>query len=173
VTQANRRPDGTEILSRDKVAAVAAAVTRACDARDGLADGLIDDSRRCDWKPAALACPAKIGSEPILKNGSEPISGCLQPDEVAVLEKWYGGPHDSRGKQLYPGGVPRGSEPYWPLWLTGAPGTENPALVTLFARDFLRFMAFAADPGESHHPGQFDFDLPQSRALTDDRPYHS
>jgi hypothetical protein len=22
------------------------------------------------------------------------------------------------GKQLYPGGIPRGSEPYWPLWLS-------------------------------------------------------
>ncbi|HEX9772453.1 MAG TPA: tannase/feruloyl esterase family alpha/beta hydrolase [Steroidobacteraceae bacterium] len=168
VTQANRRPDGSEILSRDKVAAIAAAVTRACDARDGLADGLIDDSRRCDWKPAALACPAKSGSEPNSqggpgKIGSEPNSTCLAPDEVAVLEKWYGGPHDSRGKQLYPGGVPRGSEPYWPLWLTGVPGTTNPALVPLFARDFLRYMAFAEDPGESHDPGQFDFDRDPAR----------
>jgi Tannase and feruloyl esterase len=184
VTQANQRADGSEILSRDKVAMIAAAVTKACDARDGTADGLIGDPRRCDWQPAALACPApKNGSEPIFsapnpaaagkissepisgqKIGSEPVSreekvrGCLEADEVAVLEKWYGGPRDSQGRQLYPGGIPRGSEPYWPLWLTGAPGTHNPAPLPLFARDFLRYMAFAHDPGETYEPRDFDFD---------------
>jgi Tannase and feruloyl esterase len=157
VTQANQRADGSAILSRDKIAAVAAAVSKACDARDGATDGLIDDPRRCDWQPASLACAnEKFGSEPN-------FAGCLEPEEVRVLEKWYGGARDSQGRQLYPGGVPRGSEPYWPVWLTGAPGTRNRGFLPLFARDFLRYMAFAHDPGETFEPRDFDFDRDPAR----------
>jgi feruloyl esterase len=174
VTQANQRDDDGEILPRGQVAAIGAAVLEACDTLDGANDGLIDDPRRCDWQPAALACaPEKNGLEPVSvpagpepgaersgRSGSraEPRSTCLRPEEVAVLEKWYGGARDSHGSQLYPGGVPRGSEPYWPLWLSGAPGTHNPPLVPLFAREFLRYMAFAHDPGESYAVRDFDFD---------------
>lgn len=88
---------------------------------------------------------------------------CLQNDEIAVLEKWYGGARDSQGRALYAGGVPPGSEPYWPLWLSGAPGTRNPPLVTLFARDFLRYMAFAHDPGEGYDTPDYDFDRDPAR----------
>ena len=165
VTQANRRDDGGEILARGKVAAIGAAVREACDSLDGANDGLIDDPRRCDWQPAALACATEkkaSGStaDPSgrVKSGAEPVSTCLEPEEVAVLQKWYGGARDSQGSQLYPGGVPRGSEPYWRTWLTGAPGTRNPPLMPLFARDFLRYMAFAHDPGESYDTRDFDFD---------------
>jgi feruloyl esterase len=146
VTQANLRPDGTEILDRSKVALIAAAVVSACDARDGRADGLIDDPRNCDWQPSSLACR------------SDPSAACLTAEEVGVLDKWYAGPRDAAGRQLYPGGIPRGSEPYWPLWLTGKPGDRMPGLVPLFAQDFLRYMAFADDPGETYRVQDFDFE---------------
>lgn len=146
VTQANLRPDGSEILDRSKVAHVAAAVIAACDADDGRKDGLIDDPRSCGWRPSSLACDR------------ESAAGCLTTDEVGVLEKWYAGPRDASGKHLYPGGIPRGSEPYWPLWLTGKPADRTPGLVPLFAQDFLRYMAFADDPGETYRVQDFDFD---------------
>jgi len=145
VTQANIRPDGSEILGRGKVANIAAAVTAACDARDGRRDGLIDDPRACDWQPAAMAC------------GTNPSDACLTPDEVKVIEKWYAGPRTAAGTPLYPGGIPRGSEPFWPLWLTGNATNRSPPLLTLFAREFLRYMAFAEDPGESYDVRSFDF----------------
>ena len=169
LTQANWRDDGSEILARGKVEAVGAAVLDACDALDGATDRLIDDPRRCHWQPAALACAAgKSGPERVAgpdggRSETEAGSVCLASEEVAVLEKWYGGARDSRGSQLYPGGVPRGSEPYWPLWLTGAPGTRNPPPVPLFARDFLRYMAFAHDPGEDFDTRDFDFDRDPAR----------
>ena len=146
VTQANLRPDGSEILDRGKVAYIGAAVVAACDSLDGREDGLIDDPRRCDWRPASLACR------------SEPAATCLTAEEVGVLEKWYAGPHDASGKALYPGGIPKGSEPYWPLWLTGQPAERVPGLVPLFAQDFLRYMAFADDPGETYRVLEFDFE---------------
>jgi feruloyl esterase len=36
---------------------------------------------------------------------------------------------NSRGERLYPGGIPLGSEPNWPLWLTGA-GDAPPLMRT-------------------------------------------
>jgi len=145
VTQANTRPDGSEILDRGKVASIAAAVTAACDGRDGRRDGLIDDPRACDWQPATMACRAKSSD------------ACLTPDEVNVLEKWYAGPRTASGAPLYPGGIPRGSEPFWPLWLTGSAASRSPPLVPLFAREFLRYMAFAEDSGEDYDVRRFDF----------------
>jgi Tannase and feruloyl esterase len=127
-----------------KLGLVRDAVYGACDARDGLADGLIADPRRCAFDPASLAC----------KGGD--AAGCLTAAEVGVLAKWYGGAVDGRGERLYPGGVPPGSEPNWPRWLTGA--GNAPPLMPLFARDFLRYMAFEPDPGPSYRVEDFDFD---------------
>ena len=67
------------------------------------------------------------------------------------------GPQELQGEQLYPGGLPKGSEPYWPCWVTGL----DPAggkLIYSFGLDFLRYMAFQDDPGERYRTGDFDFD---------------
>src|SRR4029434_4849982 len=61
VVQANTGPDGKDILPRAKVKLVQEAVLRACDAKDGREDGLIDDPRACDFKPVSLKCQ-KAGS---------------------------------------------------------------------------------------------------------------
>jgi feruloyl esterase len=45
--RALHREDGTPIVTLAKLAQVSQAVTTACDATDGLKDGLIDDPRRC------------------------------------------------------------------------------------------------------------------------------
>jgi feruloyl esterase len=52
--------------------------------------------------------------------------------------------------------VPLGSEPFWPLWLAGT--AQAQPLLPAFNRDFLRYMAFAEDPGDSYDPLSFDFD---------------
>jgi tannase/feruloyl esterase len=146
VTQANTGADGKEILSRAKVKLIQNAVYESCDAKDGLKDGLIADPRACDFKPASLQCKGAAGED------------CLTAAEVGVLEKWYAGAKNSKGEQLYPGGIPPGSEPYWPLWLTGNPANSAPSLIPLFGQEFLRYMAFADDPGEHYTIRQFDFD---------------
>jgi len=151
ITQANTDADGQPILARDKVPAIAAAVTAACDELDGRRDGLIDDPRECRWSPAELRCGKDAQAA-----GSET---CLSDAEVRVVERWYSPPRNSAGTVLYPGGVPRGSEPFWPLWLSGFPAQPAiPALVPLFARDFLRYMAFAEDPGDTYAVTSYDFD---------------
>ncbi len=78
-------------------------VLAACDGADGLADGVIDDPRRCSFDPAILAC-ARSGSG----------SACLTDPQVEAARRIYGGVKDPvGGAQLYPG-LARGSEPFWP-----------------------------------------------------------
>lgn len=146
LVQANTGPDGRPILTAGKVGLIRDAVYQACDAGDGLADGLIDDPRRCDWRPEALRC-----------RGGE-TADCLTAAEIGVFDKWYDSPRNSRGQALYPGGIPRGSEPFWPFWLLDNAPTMTVPILPLFGQDFLRYMAFAEDPGESYSIQQFDFD---------------
>ena len=141
LVQANTGPDGRDILDKSKVPLIRDAVLKQC----GDTHGLITDPAGCSFKPASLAC----------KPGQN--STCLAEAEVTVLEKWYAGPRNSKGEQLYPGGLPLGSESYWPLWLTGLEPSGG-RLIYAFAQDFLRYMAFQNDPGEHYQAVDFDFD---------------
>ena len=48
-------------IPASKVPMLARAVTAACDAIDGITDGVIDDPRQCHFDPASLLCvPARI-----------------------------------------------------------------------------------------------------------------
>jgi feruloyl esterase len=144
IDKAHRNADGKTIFPASKLKLVEDAAYKSCDAADGVADGLISDPRRCSFKPAALQCTGADNAE------------CLTAAEVGVLDKWYGGARDSKGRALYPGGIPVGSEPNWPRWLTGA--GNAPGALPLFGQDFLRYMAFVPDPGPSYQISQFDFD---------------
>jgi feruloyl esterase len=63
-----------------------------CDAKDGVKDGMILNTRACDFDPvAALTC-----------RGAK-TDTCLTPEQTAALKKAFAGPRDSRGNQIYPG----------------------------------------------------------------------
>ncbi len=141
LVQANTGPDGKEILTKSKVPLIRDAVIKQC----ARTNGLIPDPATCDFKPASLTC----------KPGEN--ADCLTEAEVKVLDKWYAGPKNTKGEQLYPGGLPMGSESYWPLWLTGLEPAGG-KLIYAFAQDYLRYMAFQDDPGERYQVTDFDFD---------------
>jgi feruloyl esterase len=91
----NLPPPAMSLLHRGALA--------ACDATDGVVDGVLDDPRRCKFDPAKLTCPANQAS-----------ASCLTPAQVEAARRVYGGLRDpNTGAQLYPGLVP-GSEPFWP-----------------------------------------------------------
>lgn len=148
-TKANTGLDGKPILTAAKAKLVGEAATAACDAKDGATDGVIADPRSCDFQPAALLCRPGQNSE------------CLTEAEVGTVDAWYRGPTDSRGRRLYPGGIPVGSEPHWPRWLTGA--GQAPALMPLFAQDFLRYMAFDPPAGARFKVADYDLDRDPAR----------
>ncbi len=77
------------------------AVISACDARDGLKDGQIDDSRRCHYDPSRLLCKPHQASE------------CLTRRQVEAAKKYYEGPVSTHGIHLFYGGEPYGSELTW------------------------------------------------------------
>jgi len=158
-TQANTGPDGQPIFPASKVKLVQDAVDAACDDKDGVQDGIISDPRTCDFQPSSLQCKASNALD------------CLTEAEVGVLAKWYHGPVNSRGATLYPGGIPMGSEPHWPRWLTGS--GNAPALMPLFAQDFLRYMAFEPSAGSSAKVAEFDFDKDPPRLAPQARVYNA
>ena len=62
-----------------------------CDAKDGVADGMISGPLACDFDPEMLAC-----------KGAKSDS-CLAADQAAAIKKALAGPKTSNGTQVYPG----------------------------------------------------------------------
>lgn len=86
---ANGRPQPNLLFSEADKKVVTDGVLAACDAVDGLRDGMVFNPRACDFDPAKLAC-----------NGSN-NTACLSPAQVGALEKGFAGPRNSRGKLIY------------------------------------------------------------------------
>jgi feruloyl esterase len=88
-------------IPAEKLPAINRAVLSACDANDGLADGVIADPRRCRFDPAVLTC-----------KGAD-TNDCLSPPQVVALQKIYQGPKNPRtGEAIFPG-FAIGSEAGW------------------------------------------------------------
>jgi feruloyl esterase len=84
-----------------KYSAIHHAVLEACDALDGVKDGVLEDPTRCHFDPAVLTC----------KDGGPP--SCLTTAQVQIARKAYAGPtHPRTGQKLFPGLEP-GSEMGW------------------------------------------------------------
>ncbi len=149
--QANTDEDGETILKPGKEKLIGDAVMAQCDGADGAEDGVIADPRACKVDLSAIACPA-----------GESGPDCLTEAERGVIEKWREGPRNAAGEQLYPGGVPEGSEPFWWLWLTGTPEGRAPFLPG-FTAAFGAHMAFPDDPGPGWSPLHFDLETDPAR----------
>ena len=97
---ATHSADGVAIIPPAKLQLLTKAAVDACDAIDGLKDGLIDDPRKCRFDPAKLLC----------KNGEE--ATCLTLPQVDAARKMYDGLKSPKtGEQIYTG-WPRGSEAF-------------------------------------------------------------
>jgi len=88
---ASGRPVPSQAFSDADRQAVLKGVLDACDARDGVADGMIFDTRGCAFDPAALVC-----------KGSK-ADGCLSGEQAAAITRAFSGPKDSKERQVYPG----------------------------------------------------------------------
>lgn len=95
-----------------KLPALGNAVNAACDALDGIEDGILQNPLACNFEPATLTCPA----------GTDDNS-CLTPKQVTAVEKIWSGVRNSSGELIYPGLVP-GGEAYRGTWSTWVSGNE-------------------------------------------------
>src|SRR5687768_11186551 len=88
---AQGQPVTRDALSDSDKKTVLDGLANACDAGDGLKDGLIFNVNACRFDPKVLVC-----------KGAK-TDGCLSMAQATTLEKAFGGPKDSRGRQVYPG----------------------------------------------------------------------
>ncbi len=101
--------DPAAYIPAAKLPALESGALAACDALDGLKDGIIDDPTKCHFDPGTLLC-----------TGAESNS-CLTEPQVAALRKIYAGARTSKGEQIYPGYQPGGETGPggWTAWFTG------------------------------------------------------
>jgi pimeloyl-ACP methyl ester carboxylesterase len=147
--RANLDGIGKPILDAQAVSLLSKAAVKACDANDGLRDGIVGNPGSCSFDPAALRC----------KPGTS--SSCLSSAQVETARKIYEGPRDSAGRALFVGGAEHGSEPNWLGNYIGVNG--NPPLYEQFIGDLFRYIAFDEDPGPTWQPADLDFDRDPAR----------
>ena len=101
--------DDASYIPPAKLPAIAKAVNSACDAQDGVADGILNDPRKCNFKPETMLC----------KSGD--ANDCLTQPQITALKKIYEGPRDASGKQIFPGFFPGAEQGPggWFTWITG------------------------------------------------------
>jgi len=78
-------------ISLPKLAQAQASAVQACDAADGVTDGIIDDPRTCTFSATANICGAP----------NAPAQNCLTPAEAEAIDKIWDGPRNSKGRKVW------------------------------------------------------------------------
>ena len=125
IAQATHK-DQASFIPPEKYPAIHEAALNACDAQDGLKDGLIGEPMRCKFDPAVLLC----------KGADSP--SCLTAPQVQSAKAMYAGVNDPKtGELLFPGQEP-GSEMRWR-------GTSGSARPLGMSDDLFKYVVFG-DP---------------------------
>jgi feruloyl esterase len=93
--------DEASFIPPAKFPAIHKAVLDACDARDGVKDGVLENPRACKFDPQVLTCRA------------EDTNDCLTPPQVEAARKLYTAPLNPRTKQAVFSPLEPGSELGW------------------------------------------------------------
>jgi len=144
--------DPASYIPAKKLKAIETATLAACDARDGVTDGVLDDPTKCGFDPAVLLCKGAETDE------------CLTEKQVAALKKIYVGPRNAKGQQIVPGFTPGGETGPggWTLWITGA--TPTAAAQFFFSTQAFKNMVYN-DPKWDYKT----FDLERDGKLADEK----
>jgi feruloyl esterase len=150
---ANTGPGGHQILTAGQIPALHAAVIAAC----GSARGIIADPRHCGFDPASIQCPP-----------GQDTASCLTPAQVRAVRAFYRGPADKKGRSLYNGGLPYGSELGWtggfvqPAADAAAPADTTDAAMAV---NYLKYMAFWPNPPDTFTLAKVKFTDTEFRKL--------
>jgi feruloyl esterase len=100
-------------LTAAKLAALSEAAVNACDAQDGVKDGLISNPRACKFDPSVMLCKGADGPN------------CLTQPQLDAVKRAYATTKLKGGDAVFPGKEP-GSEYQWMAFLGGqnAPGVS-------------------------------------------------
>jgi hypothetical protein len=84
------RPQPSKVFSESDIKLIVNGILNACDAGDGLKDGMVFNTKACKFDPEVLACKgAKTDS-------------CLTSQQAGALKKAFAGPRNSKGDLVYP-----------------------------------------------------------------------
>jgi hypothetical protein len=86
-------------ISAAKTAQATASAIAACDADDGVIDGVIGEPRSCKFSAQANVCGMP----------DAPATNCLTPQEAQAVDLIWDGPRNSYGLQVFPG-LSRGAQ---------------------------------------------------------------
>jgi feruloyl esterase len=125
------------------------AVNDACDAIDGIVDGVLDDPRKCHFDPQTLECGAGTGQD---------AASCLTARQVKAVKAIWSGARDSSGKLIYPAYMP-GAEAAggWASYMTGTGPLSGNHWEQ--ADNVLKYMVFE-NPGWDFRTFDYDRDVP-------------
>lgn len=134
-----RNPSGK--IPPEKFAVLHQAALDACDANDGVKDGIISEPTRCKFDPAVTQCKGADGPN------------CLTAAQVETAKKFYSPLMDPKtGKEVFPGFEP-GSELRWSGLIAGP---------LVMAGDLFKYVVFQ-DPNWDYMTLDVGKDLARAR----------
>jgi hypothetical protein len=78
-------------ISAAKLSQTTASAVAACDAADGVTDGVIDDPRTCKFSATANVCGTPTA----------PAANCLTPQEAEAIDKIWDGPRNEKENKIW------------------------------------------------------------------------
>lgn len=152
---ADGRPVLSQALGNGDLGVLRNGILQACDAQDGLADGVVSNPAACKFDVRTLAC-----------QGAKTAT-CLAPAQVSALQKMFAGPVDSSGRKLYftwpwDAGIGHPAND-WRAWKLGTSTTAVPNSRHVFLMQDALQGYFVTPPDRSLSIFQFHFDRDPQR----------
>jgi feruloyl esterase len=133
--------DEASFIPVSKYPMIHEAVIAACDAKDGIKDGVIEDPPHCAFDPGTLRCRGADAPD------------CLTGPQVDAVRKVYEVPSHARTKEALYGPMVPGSELSWEPMTAGA--RPYP-----YAESFYKYLVFKDPTWDFNtHPANFDTDV--------------
>jgi hypothetical protein len=143
----NAKPESQ--IAAEHLPAIEKTALAACDALDGVKDGLIEDPRKCHFDPSVLLCHGAAGAD------------CLTHAQIDALIKIYAGPKNPKtGEQIFPGYEPgTEAEPgAWVGWILPSPQFPQGSIQSSFGNGYFSLVVYE-DPKWDWHTMDFDRDV--------------
>ncbi|KAG6617541.1 uncharacterized protein IUM83_02602 [Phytophthora cinnamomi] len=158
VAHSNLDANDEPIFNPSRIPILYDAVVAACDALDGVKDGLMSDPRICSFNPKSIQCA----------DDADNVT-CLTAAEAQVAYDFYTGPIDEASDEhLTVGELQYGSENAWVG--VGIPAVDGGSVASeAIALSALRYLIFKDAPGPNYTLADFVFANSTIELL---RPHH-
>lgn len=130
-----------------KLPALQRASLAACDAADGVKDGVIGEPGKCRFDPQMLLCKGEDSAD------------CLTQPQIDSVKRLYAGIKNNEGRVVFPG-YSMGDEKSWKEWIVGEDPTSS--LSSRFVQNYFRYIV-TGDPKVNVLTANVDDLLKQSR----------